>query len=175
MKSFYGNVLIYIFFTAKRGGSVGVIHYCDTDEDLNFILKNGMSSPYIPVLPTKLFNISILRSMINSQKVSGLILHSNNETLTHFTHEYQCPNPVSSLKDTCDMKSPWNPFGTGILYMDIPFPIFYVESELEISKMKNCFQKFNNFSYNSQNDRSLCSLELGAFMYATTNTPTCIR
>lgn len=113
--------------------------------------------------------------MISSQKVSGLILHSNNETLQNFSHEHQCPNPTTSLNATCDLGSPWNSLGTGILYMNIPFPIFYVESELEIIKMKNCFKKFNNYSYDSHNDRSLCSLELGAFMYATTNTPTCIR
>lgn len=152
-----------------------MIHYCETTVDINFILNNGTSHPYIPVLPTKLFSVSILRTMISSQKVSGIILHANNESLSHFTHEYQCPNPTSSMNGSCSDTSPWNPFGTGILYMDIPFPIFYVESELEISKMKDCFGKFNNYSYDTQNDRSLCSLELGAFMYATTNTPTCIR
>lgn len=160
---------------AKRGGSVGVIHYCENIEDVHFILINGTSHPYIPVLPTKLFDVSILKIMINSQKVSGVILHSNNETLLHFTHEYHCPNPTSSMNGSCNDKSPWNPFGTGMLYMDIPFPIFYVENEMEIFKMKNCFEKFNNHSYDAQNVRSLCSLELGAFMYATTNTPTCIR
>lgn len=152
-----------------------MIHYCENKDDLNFILTKGTSPPYIPVLPTKMFNIPILKQLINSQKVSGLVLHSNNETLHDFSHENQCPNPNSGLNGTCHEKSVWNPLGTGILYMDIPFPLFYVESELEILKMKNCFKKFNNFSYDGQNDRSLCSLELRAFMYATTNTPTCIR
>lgn len=165
----------FILFIAKRGGSVGVIHYCERIEDINEILINGTSHPYIPVLPSKLFGVSILKTMINSQKVSGLILHSNNETLSHFTHEYQCPNPVSSMNGSCNDRSPWNPFGTGILYMDIPFPIFFVKNEIEIIKMKDCFGKFNNYSFDGQNYRSLCSLELGAFMYATTNTPTCIR
>lgn len=169
----YGNYCP--LFLAKRGGSTGVIHYCENLDDLDFILNHGTSPPYIPVIATKLFSVVVLKNMINSKKVSGLILHSNNETLDHFTHENQCPNPTSSLNDSCDEISPWNPLGTGILYMNVPFPMFYVESELEILKMKNCFHKFNNFSFDSQNDRSLCSLELGAFMYATTNTPTCIR
>lgn len=174
-QSAYSYFLCCFPISAKRGGSVGVIHYCETAEDLDFILSKGISAPYIPILPTKLFTLSIIKNIIESQKISGLILHSNNETLSHFSHEYQCPNPVSSMTGTCDVKSPWNSYGTGILYMDIPFPVFYVETETEISKMKTCFQKFNNFSYNSQSDRSLCSMQLGSFMYATTNTPTCIR
>lgn len=44
---------------------------------------------------------------------------------------------VQILFQACnDVKSPWNSYGTGILYMGIPFPVFYVETESEISKMK---------------------------------------
>lgn len=166
---------IVCFVLAKRGGSTGVIHYCQEIADLHFILSNGTSAPYIPILKTKHFNINVLKSMIESKKISGLLLHSNNESLHHFTHDYQCPNPTTSMEGSCDANSVWNPYGTGILYMDIPFPLFYVESEVEVTKIKECFEKFNNFSYENQNDRSLCSLELGAFMFATANTPTCIR
>lgn len=161
--------------TSKRGGSTGVIHYCRDLDDLNFILSNGTAGLYVPVLPTKFFTAETVDKLITSQLISGLILHRNNETLSSFTHENQCPNPRSSLENTCSKNSTWNPHGTGIIYRDIPFPIFYVENEEEIEKMRKCFEKFNNFDYDNHKDRSLCSLELKSFMYATTNSQTCRR
>lgn len=160
---------------ARRGGSTGVVHYCRNLEDLDFILSKGKAGPYIPVIPTRLFTTETVDKLIANQQISGLVLHPNNETLNYFTHEHQCPNPRSSLEHTCSANSTWNAFGTGLIYRDIPFPIFYVESEDEIVKMRKCFEKFNNFNYNNQKDRSLCSLELKSFMYATTNSQTCRR
>ncbi|KAJ8985191.1 hypothetical protein NQ317_018220 [Molorchus minor] len=158
------------------GGSTGVVHYCETQGDLNYILKNGTAPPYIPVISTKLFTAETVEQIKGNGKVSGLIVYlEDKEKLDSFTHENQCPNPLTSVKDTCAKSSVWNPHGTGLLYADIPFPIFYVENQVEIVKIKDCFTKFNNFSYDSQDDRSLCSLELKSFMYATTNTPTCRR
>lgn len=116
--------------------------------------------------------------MIDSNKISGLILHTNNEpvdVIKNFTHENQCPNPYSSIDGTCKKESVWNPWGTGLLYFDIPFPIFYVERTEDVGLIRECFVKFNNYSYQEHADRSLCSLELNSFMYATTNSPTCIR
>lgn len=161
--------------TSKRGGSTGVIHFCDTEKDLEDIISQGTSPPYIPILYTRLFNPKTLQLMIDSKKVDGLILHSDNDTLNNFTHDYQCPNPRSSLEGTCTKDSIWNPWGTGMLYLDIPFPIFYVENSDNIQSIKDCFNKFNNYSYSEQIDRPLCSLELRSFMYASTNTPTCRR
>ncbi|KAJ8967043.1 hypothetical protein NQ314_003160 [Rhamnusium bicolor] len=170
------NATHQIGCSSKRGGSTGVIHYCESLDDLNFMLDNGTAPPYIPVLPTKHFTIETIDKLITSQKVSGLVLHRNNdEVLQYFTHENQCPNPRTSLEGTCEKNSIWNPHGTGLLYADIPFPVFYIESEEEIAKMRTCFEKFNNFSYDGHADRSLCSLELKSFMYATTNTETCRR
>ncbi|KAJ8954167.1 hypothetical protein NQ318_005761 [Aromia moschata] len=138
------NATHQIGCSSKRGGSTGVVHYCDTLEDLNYILQNGTAPP-----------------LIQSGKVSGLILHANNtEKLDYFTHENQCPNPQTSLEGTCNKKSVWNPYGTGLLYEDIPFPVSYLSSDEEVDKIKECFDKFNNYSYDSQAERPLCSLEL---------------
>lgn len=134
-----------------------------------------MAGPYIPVMPTAFFTAEMVDKLIASRHISGLVLHPNNDTLDHFTHENQCPNPRSSLERTCSANSIWNPYGTGLIYRDIPFPIFYVESEEEIAKMRECFERFNDFDYDYQRDRSLCSLELKSFMYATTDSQTCRR
>lgn len=77
------------------------------------------------------------------------------------------------MKNTCSKQ--WNPHGTGLLYEDFPFPIFYIDDDIELTKIKNCFEKFNNFTFSEHKDRSLCSLELNSFMIATSNSPTCIR
>lgn len=142
---------------------------------MEFVLNHGMSPPYIPVIPTSLFTFQTVQSLRNSSLVSGLVLYSANDSLAHFTHEYKCPNPTSSLQGTCDKKNEWNPFGTGLLYTEIPFPVFYIQNEDEVLRIQDCFDKFNNFSYDTQADRSLCSLELKSFMFATTDTPTCRR
>ncbi|KAL1502773.1 hypothetical protein ABEB36_007871 [Hypothenemus hampei] len=170
------NATHQIGCSSKRGGSVGIIHYCDTETDLDFVLHNGTAGEYIPILPTKLFKTSVANKLFkNKDKISGLILHPNNEELSHFTHDTQCPNALfSSNQSTCP-EGGWNNFGTGLLYADIPFPIFYVEDENQIKQMKNCFLKYNKDAFAKQSDRSLCALELKSFMYGTTNTPTCQR
>lgn len=161
-------------FPANRKGSVGVIHYVETEEDLDFILANGTSPPYIPVVPTALFESKIARKLVESDRVSGLVLYKQKSTpVEHFSHDKVCPNELSNLNDTCTKD--WNPFGTGLNYQDFPFPIFFVRDEADVVKIRNCFEKFNNFSFEEHNERSLCALEIKAFMFATTDTPTCLR
>lgn len=142
---------------------------------MKLILTNGTAPPYIPILPVNYLNRSVLYQLTISHKISGLVLYYNNQSLEHFSPDYQCPNPLSSFPNTCNKQSTWNPYGTELLYTDIPFPVFYVEKEEQILKIKECFHQFNNYSYDSQDDRALCSLELKSFMFATTNTPTCRR
>ncbi|XP_030747514.1 nicastrin [Sitophilus oryzae] len=167
------NATHQIGCSSKRGGSTGVIHFCETIDDLQFILNSGTAGPYIPVLSTKIFSPDIVHNLSYSDKVSGLIVYTN-EPVNFFSHDEKCPNNRFSVDGTCKNNG-WNPWGTGLLYVDIPFPLFYVENENDTQKIKECFQTFNNFSFDTQKDRSLCSLELESFMFATTNTPTCQR
>lgn len=158
---------------ASRKGTTGVVHYVEKMSDIHFILQNGTSPPYVPIVPLSLLKPEVIYLLKNSGKISGLIVYKSNETISHYSHEDTCPNTNSNLKGTCDKK--WNLFGTGMLREDIPYPIFFIDSIDDIKAVKDCFQKFNNFAYESQNIRPLCSMELSSFMYATTNTPTCIR
>ncbi|KAF7286284.1 hypothetical protein GWI33_006157 [Rhynchophorus ferrugineus] len=170
------NATHQIGCSSKRGGSTGVVHYCEQIEDLQFILKSGTAGPYIPVISTTLFKPSTVELLIKqNDKVSGLLVYNSKDfelKVDYFSHDKTCPNNEFNFHGSC--KS-WNPKGTGLLYADIPFPIFYVEHENDTMLIKECFTKFNNFSYPTQKDRSLCSLELDSFMYATTSTPTCKR
>ncbi|KAH1011834.1 hypothetical protein HUJ04_001115 [Dendroctonus ponderosae] len=173
------NATHQIGCSSARGGSVGVVHYCDSATDLDFILKNGSAGPYIPVLPISLLSAETVSKLSSSKvKISGLLLHANSENLLQMSHENQCPNDIFNVQQapkTCPDSGGWNPWGTGLLYADVPFPMFYMHNDSEVSAIRHCFQAFNNHSFATQAARSLCSLELNAFMYGTTNTQTCIR
>lgn len=146
----------------------------ETIKDLDFILENGSSPPYIPIIPTILFNRVIAQKLVTSDKISGLILYKQNETkIEHFSHDKICPNDLSNLNNTCSKN--WNQYGTGLNYYDFPFPIFFVKHDGDVVTIKNCFEKFNNFSYEEHNERSLCAIQINSFMIATTDTPTCLR
>lgn len=81
------------------------------------------------------------------------------------------------MEGTCDAKTEnvWNPYGTGLMFEDFPFPIFIVTNDTEVQKIVDCFKKFNVQDFGNQKYRSLCSLELKSFMSATTDAETCIR
>ncbi|XP_044763682.1 nicastrin [Coccinella septempunctata] len=164
--------------SSVRGGSKGVVHYCTKEEDLQFILKNGTAGPYVPVIPVGLLTKKLVTVLEESTKISGLVLYLNNDTLNSFTHDLQCPNENFGVPNTCTKEENggmWNQFGTGLLFEDITFPIFYMDDFNELHAVKECFEKFNNFSYETQRDRSLCSVQMNSFMYGAKNTPTCIR
>lgn len=111
--------------------------------------------------------------------MSAIVLLNNYTRLDHFSQELQCPNSGSSFESgTCDASKPdtlWNPFGTGLLHENFPFPIYYVADDKEIEKIVNCFEKFNNFELSQQHQRSLCSIQINAFMSAAVNAEVCLR
>lgn len=99
--------------------------------------------------------------------------------MEQFSQELQCPNQYSSIgKESCDTSRPeslWNPSGTGLLHENFPFPIYYVDQDTEITKIIKCFEKYNNFELATQHQRSLCSIQINAFMSAAVNSEVCLR
>lgn len=105
--------------------------------------------------------------------------------MKNFSHELPCPNQLSNIKksnnydiEECNPNKPdtlWNPYGTGLLHEDYPFPIYYVADTDEIQKILDCFEKFNNYDYENHNKRSLCSIQVNSFMSAAVNSEVCIR
>uniref|UniRef100_A0A1L8DM59 Nicastrin n=1 Tax=Nyssomyia neivai TaxID=330878 RepID=A0A1L8DM59_9DIPT len=162
-------------------GSQGVVHVIKTMEDFEFLLNSPPSPPYAPIIPPKLFTReNMLRLKNASNVISGVVLTGTLKNLNSFSHESRCPNQYGGLlrEQTCsvdDAENSWNPFGTGLLQEDFPFPIFLVSSEKDAAKITDCFEKFNNFDMESQNLRSLCSIEINAFMSAAVNSQVCMR
>lgn len=164
---------------ASFGGSVGVLHVINTTADFEFVTNKPPSPPYAVVVPPQLFTRSNILPLKDSPYVSAVVLINNTLNLDRFSQELQCPNRYSSItNESCDASRPeslWNPFGTGLLHEHFPFPIYYVDQEKEITKLIDCFQKHNNFDLANQHQRSLCSIQINAFMSAAVNSEVCLR
>lgn len=156
-------------------------------EDLEFLLNDPPAPPYAPILPPHLFtrqNILNLKER-GSDRISVILLIDQNEQMTNFSHELQCPNQYSSImlpnsKEAISCRATrvedtWNPWGTGLLYEDLPFPIYFISNELEIKKLIDCFEEYNSFDYQTHSTRSLCAIEVNSFMSAAVNAEVCMR
>uniref|UniRef100_U5EXI1 Nicastrin n=1 Tax=Corethrella appendiculata TaxID=1370023 RepID=U5EXI1_9DIPT len=163
-------------------GSIGVLHHVRSNSDIEFLINHPPSPPYAPIIPPSLFtreNILKLKQAAEDHKlISAIILIHNTTNLNVFSHESQCPNQYSGANgpdesNNCAVK--WNPFGTGLLLEDFPFPIYYIGDDGEIEKLIDCFEKFNNFDIENQKYRSLCSIQVKAFMSAAVSSEVCIR
>lgn len=144
------------------------------------MLKDPPSPPYAVVVTPQLFTREHIMKLKDSPYVSTVVLINNvNETLTQFSQELKCPNQFSGIDSTsCDISKPetiWNPFGTGLLHENFPFPIYYVSEDAEIAKIVDCYEKFNEFDLNNQHQRSLCSIQINSFMSAAVNSEVCLR
>lgn len=165
------------------GGSNGVLHLIETPSDFDFVINKPPAPPYTLIIPPALFTReNILNIKTNAaQNVAGIVLIDNrNTTFDSFSHESKCPNQYGGLlKDqTCDVNNAstaWNPFGTGLMHENYPFPIFYVKDTEHINQMIDCYHKFNQFDRDNQHRRSLCSIQIKSFMSAAVNSVVCMR
>ncbi|KAH8288623.1 hypothetical protein KR054_006753 [Drosophila jambulina] len=170
--------------SSTYSGSVGVLHRINVEADLEFLLASPPSPPYAPLIPPHLFtrdNLMRLK-MAGPQNISVVLLINKTDKMKQFSHELNCPNQYSGINssssETCDASNPaknWNPWGTGLLHEDFPFPIYYIADPEEIEKLEACFEKFNNKDYETHALRSLCAVEVKSFMSAAVNTEVCMR
>ncbi|XP_053946908.1 nicastrin isoform X1 [Anastrepha ludens] len=173
--------------SSKQFGSVGALHLIQVVEDFEFLLRNPPAPPYAPMIPPRLFTRQNMLRLKNEGKnnISVVLLINDVDKMIQFSHELTCPNQYSGLllpgskeTATCDTQNAansWNPWGTGLLHEDFPFPIYYIADEEEVYKLKSCFDKFNNFDYEGHATRSLCAVEVTTFMSAAVNSEVCMR
>lgn len=174
------NFVVKFVVLATYGGSIGVLHLVKTPDDFQFILKDPPAPPYAVVVPPQLFTREHIIKLKDSPYVSSIVLiNSPNQTLTQFSQELKCPNQFSTIgANSCDISKPettWNPFGTGLLHENFPFPIYFIVDDAEIAKIVDCHDKFNKFDLVNQHQRPLCSIQINAFMSAAVNSEVCIR
>lgn len=167
-------------FAATYGGSVGVLHLIKTPDDFEFVLKDPPSPPYAVVVKPQLFTQEHIIKLKDSPYVASIVvINSVNETMKSFSQELKCPNQFSTIDpNSCDAtksETTWNPFGTGLLHENFPFPIHFISDDAEIAKIVDCFDKFNKFDLANQHQRSLCSIQINSFMSAAVNSEVCLR
>ncbi|XP_033163062.1 nicastrin isoform X1 [Drosophila mauritiana] len=169
--------------SSTYSGSVGVLHLINVEADLEFLLTSPPSPPYAPMIPPHLFTRNNLMRLKEAgpKNISVVLLINRTNQMKQFSHELNCPNQYSGLNsssDTCDASNPaknWNPWGTGLLHEDFPFPIYYIADLDQVTKLEKCFQDFNNHNYETHALRSLCAVEVKSFMSAAVNTEVCMR
>ncbi|PSN40779.1 Nicastrin [Blattella germanica] len=145
--------------SSHRSGNVGIIHFIESETDLDWLINKATVVPYMAVLKPENFTREVMWKLKNSDKVNGVVLINNktDNPPDHFTHEAKCPNQYSGLslhEQTCNIADPWNPDGTGITM---------------------CFLTHNAYDKDGQDKRSLCALEMNSFMLAAVDSKTCIR
>ncbi|EDW43560.1 nicastrin isoform X2 [Drosophila sechellia] len=169
--------------SSTYSGSVGVLHLINVEADLEFLLTSPPSPPYAPMIPPHLFTRNNLMRLKEAgpKNISVVLLINRTNQMKQFSHELNCPNQYSGLNsssETCDASNPaknWNPWGTGLLHEDFPFPIYYIADLDQVTKLEKCFQDFNNHNYETHALRSLCAVEVKSFMSAAVNTEVCMR
>ncbi|XP_031633578.1 nicastrin [Contarinia nasturtii] len=160
------------------GGSVGVLHLIQSPADFEFVWNKPPAPPYTLLMAPWLFNRENILNITGRAKgnIAGIVLIENGTNLASYSHELKCPNPNSGLKNqTCDAKQAWNPFGTGLLHENFPFPIIYVKEQNYIKNLTDCYHKFNTYDVENQHNRRLCSIQIKSFMSAAVNSAVCTR
>ncbi|XP_014210820.1 nicastrin [Copidosoma floridanum] len=160
--------------SSSRSGNVGAIHFVENELDIQWLEKNSTAGPYMIVLSFDMFTLENLKRFAISNNVNGVLLTRNMslDRPASYSPEDSCPNRYSGYK-SCD--KPWNPYGSSILLEDWPFPMFYVQDQEMLKQIKACYLKYNYNNRDKQALRSLCALEMRAFMFAAVNSETCIR
>lgn len=163
----------------KSAGSVGVLHLVQSEADFKFLLNEPPAPPYAAIVTPKLFTRENILRLRDSKYISAIVLINDTTEMQSFSQESSCPNQFfrHSLQPTCDPSKPettWNPFGTGLLQENFEIPIIFLSNMNESEKVVKCFNDFNK-DFETQNARSLCSIEINSFMSAAGNSEICMR
>jgi len=84
------------FYLASSSGDEGVIHVVNDEESLAWVLEKGPSShsPYVPALYPDYFNPVVMKKLVDSGRIAGVVLLNNTKekALTEFSTDLKCPN-----------------------------------------------------------------------------------
>ncbi|KAJ0011558.1 hypothetical protein NQD34_012533 [Periophthalmus magnuspinnatus] len=118
---------------SSLSGDVGVIHFLESEQNLDWVLNTGHSPPYMVVLEGALFN----RCCNSSGRVAGVaVIEPNTNLPGDFSPHTQCPNENTGVYTEqydpayahCN-RTLWNPLGNGLSYEQFHFPIFSLKDD----------------------------------------------
>ncbi|KAI1305856.1 Nicastrin [Halotydeus destructor] len=171
---------------SEASGNVGVLHLVeDGQADLDWILNKGPSSPYIAVVYLKDFTTTNLKSFNNSGRVNGVIVMKpeSEPEPSSFSPDNKCPNENFGLyvNDTSyghcnklEWNNPTNP-ASSMMFQNWQFPIFLMKNSSTISKIKDCYVKFNKPEKGLARPWPLCAADLYVQQHAAVSTPKCMK
>ncbi|XP_067679612.1 nicastrin-like isoform X2 [Haliotis asinina] len=183
------NATHQIGCTSSSEGNVGVLHYLETQDDYNWILKDGPNPPYVVLMNSLEFNSTNLDLLVASQRVNGILVINvlENQTLTPFPDQFSadksCPNDAYGMYhnnknySSCK-KQKWNVAGTdvGMMFKDYSIPMFSLPNEDDVSKLINmCYERFNRPINGVPRNYPLCAVQLNDRMDAAKDSVTCTR
>lgn len=171
--------------TSALGGNQGVVWVVKDSRDLDHILKTGPTPPYVVVLShTHYTKDNLMLFKNNIHRVAGVIFKNDNPSAppTPFSPDDVCPNRQwglysnDSINKNCQTNV-WqkNSQISGILYEDIPYPIFMMNKPESLNQIDECFRKNVNLDSRTQASYPLCGIQLDSFMSAAVDAETCIN
>ncbi|KAL8588743.1 hypothetical protein ACOMHN_042085 [Nucella lapillus] len=172
--------------SSGQEGNTGVVHYLQSDEDWNYVLKDGTTGPYVAVLNATKFTTANVERLAKSGRVTGIAVLNVYLDLAAMTDGFSvdksCPNngyglyKGGSLQD-CS-KVTWNPAGGGLFFHNLNIPIFSITSQKDADAILNkCWKEFNQPATVDGAARPfpLCAMQLVSAMTAAGDSQTCMR
>jgi nicastrin len=159
----------------------GVVHYVQSQSDVEWLLHHSPHPPYIALMEPAPFTSVNVPRLRDSSRVNGILLrydsrNTHPDDVEFFSAERKCPNKDFGV-DSCNDSSPWNPYtnGTSLSFSDFgDFPIFAVTNDTFMEVLE-CFQSHNAGGDGGIIDYPLCAAEMVADMLTAKNTETCFR
>nr|XP_033779025.1 nicastrin isoform X2 [Geotrypetes seraphini] len=166
---------------SSMNGDTGVIHVAEKEQDLKWVLEDGLTPPYMVVLDGELFTREVMEKLKMTSRVAGVAV-SKRQPSKGFSPDSTCPNDGFGVYSNtygpqyahCN-STVWNPQGNGLSFEDFKFPIFLLQDENETRVIKQCYQEHNIPLSGSIPQYPLCAMQLFSHMHAVTDTVTCMR
>ena len=151
--------------TSSVRGDVGVLMYLDTAGDTER-LTDETFAPYIVMINPKILSGDLISRLEDTGLVTGIILPSVEDPEGRWYGQA----PAGGFSDDSSAGG-WNPAGSGVMWREFEFPIFYLPDIEKTEELYQCFLQHNNQSL----AWPLCAVEMKANMHAATNSETCTR
>ena len=108
-----------------------------TSADLDYVLTEGTTPPYVPVMTPRNFTRANALQLIKSHatgRVNGVLILGSDAEISDdandagFSTDAACPNRKFGLYADEDVEScyEWNRAGSGLLLESFPFPVFLI-------------------------------------------------
>uniref|UniRef100_A0A8C5BWS9 Nicastrin n=1 Tax=Gadus morhua TaxID=8049 RepID=A0A8C5BWS9_GADMO len=169
---------------SSLGGDVGVIHFLESEQNLEYVLTTGNNPPYMVILESHLFNRDVMMKLKNgSSRIAGVaVIKPNSNPVGAFSPHTTCPNENTGVySESYDPAlahcngTMWNPNGNGLSYEEFSFPIFSLKDDNGTEVIRQCYMDHNRAVNGSVPVYPLCAMELSSHMSAVTDTVTCMR